>query len=234
MNRKNFMDNFLKTLTVLSFSLSVASFTNFETQTQKRNIELLEKTKVLQAKINSKDERIAELLEANKDCAVSFMDRILRVLDKKNDVESIPKEDILKILEDDQLINDVENIRKSLDDNLQFIGSSLFDKIKDIINSDIIGQYQQFLDTLSYHQLLAIINISAFMFIFLNIISLFGVYFSESLIQYFNLEEKYPRIGRFIKIRRTYYKYYYIINAIIIFVMTVISIYCNLTVLLSS
>ena len=70
---------------------------------------------------------------------------------------------------------------------------------------------------------LLVIMISAF-----NILSL---YLGDKLIVYLNLEEKYPKIAKFIQLRRKFQNYYLLLNTSMILIICLVLIIVNLIVL---
>ena len=67
---------------------------------------------------------------------------------------------------------------------------------------------------------LLVIMISAF-----NILSL---YLGDKLIVYLNLEEKYPKIAKFIQLRRKFQNYYLLLNTSLILIIFLVLIIVNL------
>lgn len=75
-----------------------------------------------------------------------------------------------------------------------------------ISNSNYFESIQQFINSLNFEQTLSIMHISGSIFILLCLYSILGIFFGNKIIDYFNLEEKYPKIAKFIKIRRQFLK----------------------------
>jgi uncharacterized protein YybS (DUF2232 family) len=64
-------------------------------------------------------------------------------------------------------------------------------------------------------------NLFAFFFlIFLSLVSLFSIIFGEYLLIKFNIKINYPKIFKYIQIRRKFQRYYIIVESLII--MTII------------
>ena len=59
------------------------------------------------------------------------------------------------------------------------------------------------------------------------LLTLIAVFYGESLIIYFNLENKFPRFAKFIKLRSKFQQFYFFVNSIIIFIAIVAMIYAN-------
>jgi hypothetical protein len=54
------------------------------------------------------------------------------------------------------------------------------------------------------------------------------VYYGDKLIIYFNLETKWPKLAKFIQLRRKFQDYYIRINALIIILILLFVIYINI------
>jgi hypothetical protein len=61
---------------------------------------------------------------------------------------------------------------------------------------------------------------------------MFTVYYADKLIIYFNLEVKYPKLAKWIQLRRKFQDYYLALNFIIIIIILLVVIYTNIFVLL--
>ena len=59
------------------------------------------------------------------------------------------------------------------------------------------------------------------------LLTLIAVFYGESLIIYLNLENKFPRFTKFIKLRSKFQQFYFFVNSIIIFIAIVTMIYAN-------
>ena len=55
-----------------------------------------------------------------------------------------------------------------------------------------------------------------FVVIILNVINILSVLFGNEIIRYFNLEEKFPRLGLFFRLRLKFQRYYLIWNVLIL------------------
>lgn len=116
--------------------------------------------------------------------------------------------------------NDLENIINKIDESLK---SSIIDL--DIMK--IFNDMQEFYSTLNYFQCLALSHLSAIIFIFLSLTSLVGLYFGDYLIEKFNIKDTYPRIYKFIQLRRKFQMFYLIKDLVIIFITLVALTYIN-------
>ena len=97
------------------------------------------------------------------------------------------------------------------------VNSKLF--TDDILESNILGPYfemmetyKEFLSTLSSEQLCCLFNIIGFGMLLGILSSINFILFGEYLIKYFNIEERFPKIAKYIRLRQTANKYYLIFN----------------------
>ena len=99
--------------------------------------------------------------------------------------------------------------------------------------NDFINSINNFLSSLSHEQLGAVLHISGSIAILYCVISIISIIFGDRLIIYFKLEEKYPKLAKFIKIRRKFLDYNLMLNIIIIIIVLLVIIYINFLVLVS-
>jgi hypothetical protein len=122
------------------------------------------------------------------------------------------------------IINNSSNLVNNYIDNYNN-NNSLWENYKEFINS-----YHDWMLTLSLTKQSAIIHIVNSIFILLCLSSLITVFYADSLIKYFNIEEKYPRIAKYIQLRRKFQQYYFFLNALLIIVFTIIIFVFNILV----
>ena len=105
---------------------------------------------------------------------------------------------------------------------------SVSDNINELINS-----FKDYVTTLNVEQLLSLINILSACFILLSLFDIFLINLGNDLIDYFALEDKFPKLAKFIRLRKKITKYNNIINYLIIILALLFIIYVNLLVLTS-
>ena len=94
--------------------------------------------------------------------------------------------------------------------------------------SQYLDPLQSFFDGLNYEQNLAIVHISGSMFILFSLISIISIFYGEKLIIFFDLENRFPKIAKFIQIRRNFQQYYLLMNIGLIIIVLAIIIYINI------
>lgn len=93
---------------------------------------------------------------------------------------------------------------------------------------DIYGNFQNFLSTLSGDQMLAFGHMLGLITIFFCLMSMISVFAGDSLIKYFKIEERLPKLARYIQFRRKFQQYYFYFNALIIIILLIFLVYANL------
>jgi|ERR1700727_359668 len=117
-----------------------------------------------------------------------------------------------------------------IDKILEFIKANLNNN--NFINNNILSEYNQFFDSLTFIQKGAIVHTLVSISVLFLLSNLLSVYYGDKLIIYFNLENKYPKLARFIQIRRKFQDYYIRLNALIIILILLVVIYINIKILI--
>ena len=66
------------------------------------------------------------------------------------------------------------------------------------------------------------------MFILFGLISIISIIYGDKLIIFFDLENRFPKIAKFIQIRRKLQQYYLLLNIVLIIIVLVIIICINI------
>lgn len=93
--------------------------------------------------------------------------------------------------------------------------------------TQLILEYQDLVSSISLIQKLTLINMLTGVLILNCLLTLIAVFYGESLIIYLNLENKFPRFTKFIKLRSKFQQFYFFVNSIIIIIAIVAMIYAN-------
>jgi hypothetical protein len=123
----------------------------------------------------------------------------------------------------------IEELKKMLED---VFGSGSKNKF---IGDDVIANFQNYLSTLPLEKIGALGHIFFFISIAIlfSLVSIIFIFYGDSLIKYYNLEEKFPKLARFIQLRRKFQQYYFLINISLIIIALLLIIYVNLIVFLN-
>ena len=132
----------------------------------------------------------------------------------------------------DNLQNSIDKVHEAIK-SLPSSNSNNNNKLNFDFNFDFnIDSYYNYLDTLTLSEELALIHILCailYLFIAFEFVSIF---FGNELINYFDLENKYPKLKTFFKLRATYQRYYLIWCLLKLFLLCFILIIFNLIIFL--
>ena len=91
-----------------------------------------------------------------------------------------------------------------------------------------LDSFYSYLDSLTLAQELALIHILFAILYLLIAFEFFSIFFGNEIINYFDLENKYPKLKTFFKLRATYQRYYLIWCLLKLFLLCFILIIFNL------
>ena len=100
--------------------------------------------------------------------------------------------------------------------------------IKTFLSYLNIFNIYDYLDSLTLLEESSLLHIFMFSIIFLILTGIIGTLLSNEIIKYFNIEDKYPSISTFLKIRSKYQRYYLIWNVFSLFIICIMCIGVNL------
>lgn len=95
-----------------------------------------------------------------------------------------------------------------------------------------IDKYYQFFDSLTTVQKGALAHTLFCIGLLFCIFDILVAYYSDKLIIYLNLESKYPKIAKYIQLRRKFQNYYIKLNFILIILLTFFVLYTNVYILI--
>lgn len=203
---------------------------NKYTSLLENNISKLENEReILEESNNLKQE--VELLEQKLRSSVEIK-RELQTKYSENSEDPAIIEQIQEVINNGE---EIQNMYESV--NTKF--DSFINKINTLLtnNSGNKSQYldslKTFFDSLNYEQNLAVVHISGSMFILFSLINIISIFYGEKLIIFFDLENRFPKIAKFIQIRRKFQQYYLLMNIGLITIVLAIIIYINIIEFLS-
>ena len=139
----------------------------------------------------------------------------------------------------DKVSDKLDNIQNSVDKvneaitSLPSSNSNNNNKLNFDFNFDFnIDSYYNYLDTLTLSEELALIHILFAILYLLIAFEFVSIFFGNELINYFDLENKYPKLKTFFKLRATYQRYYLIWCLLKLFLLCFILIIFNLIIFL--
>ena len=133
-----------------------------------------------------------------------------------------------------ELSNKLDNIQNSVDKVHDAIKSlpSLNSNNNKLIFDFNLDSYYNYIDTLTLAEELALIHILFAILYLLIAFEFVSIFFGNELINYFDLENKYPKLKTFFKLRATYQRYYLIWCLLKLFLLCFILIIFNLIIFL--
>jgi len=232
-NIQQLLKNIGKNLYLLGLGLGVFNTVNnlITNQTLKDNLEidkiknsqLIERVNnlITNNESNSKIENIIRKSFENNESKIEMLNnKVNQLIEKK----SFEEDNIIEVNNDIKDINnDLVNIVNQIDDTLK---SNMFDF--DFFNSIIA-----YVNNLNFLQTLAFTHICGIIFIFLSLNSLIALYFGDYLTNKFNIENKYPKIYKFIQLRRKYQVYFIIKDLTIIYIALILLTFINIILFIS-
>ena len=114
------------------------------------------------------------------------------------------------------------NISSNIDSN-NTSESSIFGTIQDLIE-----QLNQNLSGLTLEQHACFVNTIALLIIFFSLNAITAVFYGDKLIKYLKLEEKLPRLTKWIEYRRTFQNYFFIYNITVIYLVIFLFTFINI------
>ena len=117
---------------------------------------------------------------------------------------------------------------------LEEIIRDLFKGAKNLFSDFKLDAYYEYLDSLTQIQEGAFIHILLFLVIIFSLLNILFAFLGNELIQYLNLENKYPKLSLFIKLRVKFQRYYLLWNIFLILLVCIVSIGFNLLILFYS
>jgi hypothetical protein len=207
----------------------------------------------LQKELAAKDSLAKELLEkslTNKE-----------LLDMENSIEKIDKsvKSLNKLSEKLNSIKSNSTVDNTTNENinnkvLEEINNTTSEHINNIIDGNSIlknilekklnfpsnSETKNFISNFDFHDLLsgmstlelgAVVHLNGSLLILFSLMSIISIIFGDELLKYLKLEEKFPRLARFIEIRRKFRYYYLILNFLMIIFVLVVFLYLNFLIL---
>jgi|SRR5882672_3044889 len=198
--------------------------------------------KLLENKISTEETKI-KIVEA----LVKRKESLDIVRDEINSIKEINKSLEIAVEEEtrNNIISEINSKINNLSQNINFSNNKLSEIIDTILNNNsgegsnsmfidqinyFIIAYKNFLDTLTLMQKGAIAHISMSFFILFCLFSLIGIFYGDSLIRHLRLEDRFPKLARFIQIRRKFQQYYFFLNTLFIILALFTIIYINILV----
>lgn len=124
-----------------------------------------------------------------------------------------------------------EDLSKLGEDVIKFIDTCFKGGPKNNFISDFnIQTFYNYLDSLTLFEEASLLNILIYIILLCSIINIIAIFFGNEIIRYLNLENKFPKLSFFFKLRAKFQRYYFLWNSLIIVFVCIFGICLNLLV----
>nr|YP_010044427.1 LAGLIDADG endonuclease [Trametes coccinea]QPF23668.1 LAGLIDADG endonuclease [Trametes coccinea] len=196
-----------------------------------------------------KDGKTDEMINMLKDVK-SMLDDCMTKVDKSNENAKISTEMGNKFKSKlDEMVESAESLKelhvdantaKILDQKMEIVKRASIE-IKEMIDhlsngkNNFLSDFNlqvlyDFLDSLTLLEESAFIHLLVFFILLMCIFNIISIFFGNEMIRYFKLEERFPKLGLFFKLRATFQRYYLIWNLFIMVSVSLLGIFLNLLV----
>ena len=145
-----------------------------------------------------------------------------------NDLTSIGNKISQKLSEGNKLTNELQNeLLKQINDLNGGKGSGSASNLFIDNFSVLIENFHDFLSSLTLVQHFSLVNILIGTLVLNSLTTIIFIFYSDFLIKFFNLEQKFPSLSKFIKIRKKFQQFYFLLNILIIIIAIGFMIFVN-------
>ena len=116
------------------------------------------------------------------------------------------------------ILRELENLRRGSTSN------GFIDSIDRLWND-----FNGWIQSLDYIHNVAFVNIMGIGLILLSLLQIVFIFYGTFILDYLNLEARYPKLAKIIQLRRTFQQFYLLLNICIIFIVSIIMLFFNLT-----
>ena len=215
---------------VLESEYTDENINNLVEETVRRSKEIIRKLDDQAIQTNDIENQLGKF----KDCleAVEKNTKNISKIGEVNDNISLNSEDSKDLIVDssNSLKDSLNKANDIIDKLIEYVNSKSSGNNYNIIN--IWENVNNFLMSLNSIQLSVISHILVSMCVLLFLWNILLVYYGEKIIIYFNLENNWPRISYFIKLRRKFQDYYIKLNSIMIIFLLLYITYVDIIFLL--
>lgn len=183
------------------------------------------------------------LVSETEDCSLKlneltiFKNKSFDLREKLNEIQSKGDSELIKQVTENLQQN--EGFEKSQAASFE----SCFNELREYISNlkpkytgdninMLIEQFKGYLDTLNIYQLCILFDLFTSGLILIFIINIIFAFYGNRLIEYLNLESKYPKMSKFIKMRRNLSGFAIFLNLLVIIIILGLTMYVNIVTLL--
>lgn len=125
--------------------------------------------------------------------------------------------------------NEFSKVNDSIHNDLKKALEIISDDKKKLLDNlhELIDNYKNFLSNLNVDQLCQLLTITSSSLILICLLNIIIIYFSNYIIDYLNLEIKFTKLAKFLKIRKIYQNFNISFNLLLIFISLFLIIFVN-------
>lgn len=242
MNFKNILNKSLSVFSGIAGVVSIAGyFSQYDDGLLKKNyLKIQKENESLRERVNDlkfdelKNELIKNKVETLRSSLEISQSNISNEMEQIKKLDNVNKEILQPHL--NNINNEGENINSTVDEIInifndvsnKFINNNnLIDNLKLFYN-----KWSDFIASLNLEQVGLVAHITTSIFIIVCLFNILSVLMSDFLIKYFKLELKFPKLSKFLELRRKFQNYYLIINFLLIIITLLTLIYIDFKVLM--
>jgi hypothetical protein len=211
-------------------------------QMKDKYIKLQERNELLEKQVNelkieelnneitkNKVEYFRKSLEESRDKISNNVESIKNLEVKSSDQKEVLSSHLDKLSNENEKMNNLINeIIDFFKVSNKFIGDNIIEFV-----TNFIENWNKMLSTLSFEQLVAVAHLSASLCILINLFNIISVLFGNQLINYFKLEERFPKLLPLLNLRNKLIKINLSFSFIIIITILIALIYVNTKILIN-
>ncbi len=217
----------LKYLPLAGFSFAFgntinAHLTSLET---KRRIDTLQKSLDQNSQLNNEIRKSLESLNQEREMLFTNLNQLnenhQQIQSSLNKIEENNTLNVENISKSTDLLKDLNKSYETFLEFISEIGGS--DKTNFTIDTNLLDSLNNYISTLTPLETLSVLHICGSLVILFSLFSILSVFYGEFFIQKFSIENKFPKLAKFIQIRRKYQQFYLLTQFLLIFVILILS-----------
>lgn len=240
------MSKSLKVFTIVSSTVSMIGFgLSFQdTKLKDKFVKLQERNEILEKQINElkidelKNEIVKTKIEYYRTSLEESQNKIMTEVETIQNLE-VKTNEQKEVLSShlDNLTNENEKMQNMMTEIIKYfkdISNSKFVNNNNIIDffTDYVNNFNKFLSTLSFEQYGAVAHLSSAICMLVFLISIISILFGDQFINYFKLEERFPKLAIILKLRTKLNRISLFISFSVIIFNLLLMIYINLLILI--
>jgi len=231
--------NLAKMFTILGGAAGVGRYLQGRNEITKVQVydECINITKEAKKEVELQEDLMENLRTKSLSLLANFKESFERMEEYRVRSESLVENNSVLKEEDSEFLNNMHDYYKKAIAKEEKTATSIIEELQSIYNWQdkgnklVSSNWSDVFNNMSNEQIGAFSNLLFCQVILASLISIIFVFFGEYLISRFKLETRYPRLAKFIQLRRKFQRYYLILNIFYIVVVVLIQIYVDIIIL---